>query len=371
VNPSDVQAGCGRPRLGNRPRVGVTLGEEGGIGPEVMTAALEEALVRGCDVLLCVGRGLGDWARDLLKVVRGADDKPQQAPARIDVAESTTGPAATGVEVGVATDGGRRRAFEALQLLVRAAQDGQIDAMVTGPVTKSIFDDVRPHPPGQTEYIAWQLGAKRFAMMLAGEPVLASETMLAAKVLRVVPVTTHVPLAAVPALLNSTLIVDCGVAVATDLQRFLGIRAPRIGVCGLNPHAGEGGRLGDEETRVIAPAVAQLRALGINSNGPLSADCVFGDALDGLWDVVLCMYHDQALAPLKTVCRRTAINFTCGLPVPRMSPDHGTAFEIAGRGEADDTSARLAMRRAVLIAKSATVNTVQRRSEGVRRAHEI
>lgn len=359
-----------RPRLGNRPRIGVTLGEEGGIGREVMIAALNEALELGCDVLLCVGQGLGDVVRgDVEAIARG------QQLARVEIAECSAGGSDVAEEgsgrgskqtvvqpldaYGSASPNGRRRAFEALELMVRSAREGEIDAMVTGPVTKRIFDGVHPRPPGQTEFVAWELQADRFAMMLAGPQ------------LRVVPVTTHVPLAQVAALLTTELIVDCGVAAASDLQRFFDIASPKIGVCGLNPHAGEGGLLGSEEASIIAPAIRQLQRLGVDAHGPLSADSAFGDALDGVWDVVLCMYHDQALGPLKTVCRRNAINFTCGLPVPRMSPDHGTAFEIAGKGVADQTSARLAVRLAATIAATIATNTDQTHTAGALHASEI
>jgi 4-hydroxythreonine-4-phosphate dehydrogenase len=211
--------------------------------------------------------------------------------------------------------------------------------MVTGPAPKGIFDHLAPRPPGQTEFIAERLGVERFAMMLAGPR------------LRVVPVTTHVPLRQVASLLSVQGIVDCSLAAAEALRDWLDLPSPRLAVCGLNPHAGEDGRVGDEEIRIIAPAVAQLRALGVLAEGPLVADTVFHRAMTGRFDAVICMYHDQALGPLKTVHFHDAVNLTCGLPVPRISPDHGTAYDIAGKGVADPTSMVHALTRAERMAQ--------------------
>ncbi|MBI5611382.1 MAG: 4-hydroxythreonine-4-phosphate dehydrogenase PdxA, partial [Deltaproteobacteria bacterium] len=217
----------------------------------------------------------------------------------------------------------------------------EIDAMVTGPVPKSIFDHLTPRPPGQTEFLANRLGAKRFAMMLAGPR------------LRVVPVTTHIGLKDVAAALSTQRIVDCALAAVDALTRWMELSAPRLAICALNPHAGEGGRLGDEEERIIVPAVEMLRDAGVHAEGPHVADTVFYRAMNGRFDAVLCMYHDQALGPLKTVHFHDAVNLTCGLPIPRLSPDHGTAYDIAGRGTADPTSMVQALARAERMASRA------------------
>jgi 4-hydroxythreonine-4-phosphate dehydrogenase len=156
--------------------------------------------------------------------------------------------------------------------------------------------------------------------------------------LRVVPVTTHIPLQKVPEVLTTQSIVDASLAAAETLRHWFGLATPRLAICGLNPHAGEDGRCGDQETRVIAPAVAQLQAAGIAATGPVVADTVFYQAMAGRYDAVICMYHDQALGPLKTVHFHDAVNLTCGLPVPRLSPDHGTAYDLAGSGTASPES---------------------------------
>ena len=319
-------------------RLGLTLGDPAGIGPEVMLEALSLTdAAKRAHIRLYTTAGLASWVDGLL------------ARARLPLAE---GPMAAGLELvvvdsaghpdtlpcpGEPSEAGRWQAFFAIDALADDALNGAIDVMVTGPVTKGIFDHLRPRPPGQTEFLAGRLQVSRFAMLLAGPK------------LRVVPVTTHVPLARVADLLTREAIVRVTTAVAADLRRWFGIAAPRLAVCGLNPHAGEGGRVGHEEALVIAPAVAALRAAGIDACGPLPADALFHQALVGRWDAVICMFHDQALGPLKTAHFGSAMNMTCGLPVPRLSPDHGTAFELAGRGVADPGSCVAALAQALHI----------------------
>ncbi len=267
-----------------------------------------------CDVWVFAAAELAAWTARTL------------AGRRVDVVAVGSAMAAPDPVPGQPGAEGLRQSFVALEAMATAAVAGQLHAMVTGPVPKGIFGHLQPRPPGQTEYLAARLGVRRFAMMLAGPR------------LRVVPVTTHVPLRAVPDLLTSDGIVDCGLATAHALQHWLGVTQPRLLVCGLNPHAGEGGTLGDEEARIIAPAIERLRAAGIDAKGPAVADTAFYFALQGDADAVLCMYHDQALGPLKTVHFADGFNLTCGLPVARVSPDHGTAYGLAGSGRADPSS---------------------------------
>ncbi len=318
------------------PRIGVTLGDAAGIGPEVMLQALVHTNLQARNrVAVYVAAELEPWLRTACDRFGLLDDEPgadgqsgvdgpglqlRTVPAEVPVVgESLPQPGRSTVE-------SRSQAFRALSELADRAIAGDLDVMVTGPVPKGIFDHLTPRPPGQTEFLAARMQAPRFAMMLAGPR------------LRVVPVTTHVALRDVAQLLTTDKIVNCGLAAADALVRWLGIAAPRLAVCGLNPHAGEGGRLGDEEARIIIPAVAELARLGIDVEGPLVADSVFYRAMTGRYDAVLCMYHDQALGPLKTVHFHDAYNLTCGLPVPRISADHGTAYDIAGKGIADPAS---------------------------------
>jgi 4-hydroxythreonine-4-phosphate dehydrogenase len=300
----------------------VVLGEAAGIGPEVILAALAELPGEVHAELFVAAPELDGVARRLAAL-------PAAARARI----ATRAVAAAGAPAtpGESTPASRAHAFAALAALADAAVAGRLDAMLTGPSPKAIFAALRPAPPGQTEYLAGRLGATRFAMMLAGPR------------LRVVPVTTHLPLREVAGALRVETIVAAAAAAAAELRAVWELAAPRVGVCGLNPHAGEGGRLGDEEGRVIAPAIAALRAEGVDARGPLAADTAFRDGFQGGLDVVVAMYHDQALGPLKTVHFADAVNFTCGLRVPRASPDHGTAYDIAGRGRADPASACAAL----------------------------
>ncbi|MSP90926.1 MAG: 4-hydroxythreonine-4-phosphate dehydrogenase PdxA [Myxococcales bacterium] len=323
-------------------RIGVTLGDAAGIGPEVLLQALGHThLHERARVQVYVAAALEAWLRAVCaRFGLPTGSVRPAAPGLHLIAVGERGPAPAPVpEAGHPTDASRAQAFAALDAMAAAARRGEIDAMVTGPVPKAIFDHLDPRPPGQTEYLAERLGAQRFAMMLAGPR------------LRVVPVTTHVPLRRVAELLTSDAIVAAGEAAADALVRWFAIAAPRLAVCGLNPHAGEGGRLGDEEATIIAPAVQRLRQLGIDARGPVVADAVFHQAMTGRYDAVLCMYHDQALGPLKTVHFHEAVNVTCGLPVPRLSPDHGTAYDIAGKGVADAGSMVQALVRAERMAQ--------------------
>jgi 4-hydroxythreonine-4-phosphate dehydrogenase len=329
------------------PRVGLTLGDPAGIGPEVaVQALLQTDLHRRADVQLFIAEELRPWVTAMCQRYGLLQGHPARAgvgltlvdvprlPELDDDLEQQVAP-----QPGHSTKLARTQAFRAVAAMADAARARQLHAMVTGPAPKGIFDHLAPRPPGQTEFIAERLGVERFAMMLAGPR------------LRVVPVTTHVPLRQVASLLSVQGIVDCSLAAAEALRDWLDLPSPRLAVCGLNPHAGEDGRVGDEEIRIIAPAVAQLRALGVLAEGPLVADTVFHRAMTGRFDAVICMYHDQALGPLKTVHFHDAVNLTCGLPVPRISPDHGTAYDIAGKGVADPTSMVHALTRAERMAQ--------------------
>ena len=325
-------------------RIGLTLGDPAGIGPELLGPALRST----------PGAAEARWTLYLPTSLE-AWWRTQAAAQQLTLAEvgdTDAAPGALFVQPVAVPFGPRQplpgqpdaqgsaEAFAALDAMATAATTGQLDAMVTGPVPKGIFDHLTPRPPGQTEFLAGRLGAERFAMMLAGPQ------------LRVVPVTTHIPLRQVADALSVEGIVSCGQAADHALRHWYGLPAPRLAVCGLNPHAGEGGRCGDEEARIIAPAIAALRAVGVDANGPVVADTVFAEAMDGRWDAVVCMYHDQALGPLKTVHFHDGINLTCGLPVPRVSPDHGTAYGIAGRGVARPDSTRAAMAHALRFARA-------------------
>jgi 4-hydroxythreonine-4-phosphate dehydrogenase len=231
---------------------------------------------------------------------------------------------------------GARNALDSLELAVGLARSGTAAALVTGPVSKAQLYAIGFVHPGQTEFVAERCGIapELFAMMLAGPT------------LKVVPVTAHVPLRDVPDLLTIERIVAKGRATARGLQRQFGIAAPRLAVAGLNPHAGEGGALGREEIETIAPAIERLREEGYDVSGPHPPDIMFQEHRRRGYDAALCMYHDQGLIPLKTLHFDEGINITLGLPIARTSPDHGTAFDIAGKGLADPGAMIAAIRTA-------------------------
>ena len=221
------------------------------------------------------------------------------------------------------------------------AQSGQASAVVTNPIAKSVLMAAGFPHPGHTEFLAALTGAPGRAVM-----------MLACPQLRVVPVTIHVSLrAALDALTTEAILAAARTTHAALIADF-GIAAPRLAIAGLNPHAGEAGRMGTEEITLIAPAIAQLRAEGIDATGPYPPDTLFTDAARPRYDAAICMYHDQALIPLKTLDMNGGVNVTLGLPIVRTSPDHGTAFDIAGRGLADPGSLIAALRMADAIARS-------------------
>ena len=287
------------------PVIGLTAGDPAGVGPELLAAAL-----RNCPkgvVLECIG-----------------NNSP--------------------LDPGKPSREGSLSALSALEEAARRAISGELAAVVTGPVSKKHLHEVGFNFPGQTEFFAARAGVEDFAMLLTGGP------------LTVALVTAHVPLREVAPLLTVSEIIRVGSLLA-DFLRRRGIATPRIAVAGLNPHAGEEGDLGDEEVRLIAPAIPQLTLAnpGVSFTGPFSPDTVFWRASHGEFDAVLCMYHDQGLIPLKLLGFHDGVNVTLGLPFVRTSPDHGTAYEIAGTGKARPDSFLSAIRLAAdLIAGAAS-----------------
>lgn len=228
--------------------------------------------------------------------------------------------------------------IRAIERGVDLVRSGVCSALVTNPIAKKVLIDAGFGFPGHTEFLGYLTGAPRAVMMLAIEG------------LRVVPVTVHEPLWRVPALLSEDLIVQTAQITGEALRRDFGIAAPRLAIAGLNPHAGEGGAMGTEEDSVIRPAIARLQAMGLAVTGPDPADTLFHAAARERYDAALCMYHDQALIPLKTIDFDRGVNVTLGLPVIRTSPDHGTAFDIAGKGVANPASLIAAIELAAALA---------------------
>jgi 4-hydroxythreonine-4-phosphate dehydrogenase len=236
--------------------------------------------------------------------------------------------------------------IESIRQAVALVAAGQAAGLVTNPIAKSVLYAAGFSHPGHTEYLA------ALAADALGQPV-RPVMMLWCETLAVVPVTIHIPLRDVPAALNAELIVETARIVDRDLRRLFGIARPRLALAGLNPHAGESGTIGHEEQDVIAPALAQLRAEGIDATGPWPADTMFHARARAGYDAALAMYHDQALVPIKTIAFDDGVNVTLGLPFIRTSPDHGTAFDIAARGIARPDSLLAAIRLASRLAVQA------------------
>jgi 4-hydroxythreonine-4-phosphate dehydrogenase len=281
-----------------RPRIGITLGDPAGIGPEIIDAALRSGRLRDAEFIV-----IGDRSA-------GVPAKPTRRSAQA--------------------------AADALEEAITKTRRDELDAVVTGPIHKARMYEIGFQFPGQTEFFAERCGVRNFAMCLTGGN------------LTVALVTTHIPLAQVAESLRTDEIVRVGLLLANFLRRrnLTGLTSQvRVAVAGLNPHAGESGALGREEIELIAPAVQEL-----GFSGPHSPDTVFHRAAAGEFDAVLCMYHDQGLIPLKLHAFDQGVNVTLGLPFPRTSPDHGTAFGIAGKGTARPDSMIAAINLAIELA---------------------
>jgi 4-hydroxythreonine-4-phosphate dehydrogenase len=323
----------------------LTLGEPAGIGPDIAIAAW----LRRNDLNLPAFYLLGDRdfvarrARLLglnldLADVSGAEAVSAFANALPVVA---TGRVAT-AQPGRPDETSAEAALASIRHAVAAVAAGQASAVVTNPIAKSILYRAGFRHPGHTEFLAELAGSGGHAP----QPVM----MLWSPALAVVPVTIHLPLRDAVTKLSRDLIVTTARIVVADLKARFGIAAPRLAVTGLNPHAGEDGTLGTEDQEIVAPAVEILRAEGIEVRGPLPADTLFHDAARKTYDCAICMYHDQALIPIKTIAFDDAVNVTLGLPFIRTSPDHGTAFDIAGTGRANPASLIAALRLAARLA---------------------
>ena len=302
----------------------VAMGDPAGIGPEIVAKAWQARQVHQLDPFFAVGNR---------KAIEAVWDGPVRAISEPQEARAIFGEALPLLPVGDSHDvipgtpdiAGARSALQSLELAVGLARSGAAGALVTGPVSKARLYDIGFTHPGQTEFVAERCGVSKDNAVM----------MLAGPTLRVVPITTHIPLARVSDTLSIELVVRKGHATARGLQRNFGIEKPRLAFAGFNPHAGEGGAIGREEIDILEPAVAQLRSDGIDAAGPFAADTMFHPRARGTFDAALCPYHDQALIPIKTLHFDEGVNITLGLPIVRTSPDHGTAFGIAGSDEAE------------------------------------
>jgi 4-hydroxythreonine-4-phosphate dehydrogenase len=325
---------------GTRKPLVLTLGEPAGIGPDITIEAWLQRRALRLPPFMVMGDGgvLVRRAAALGREIRVTSIAPSDAATAFDDALPCVrnAPAVIGTP-GSINPSDTPAVIDSIRRSVELVRAGEASAVVTNPIHKRALSDAGFPFPGHTEFLA-ELGKELYGLPAA--PVM----MLVGADLRVVPVTVHIPLAAVPRALTTALIVQTGETVARELKSRFGIDRPRIAVAGLNPHAGEDGTLGHEDEAIVRPAVEALRGAGIDATGPVSADTLFRAEARKSYDAVLCMYHDQALIPLKTLAFDEGVNVTLGLPFVRTSPDHGTALPLAGTGRARMTSLIAALR---------------------------
>ncbi len=305
------------------PTVGITMGDPAGIGPEVIVKALASGQLDD----LCHPVIIGSTA----VLHRAGGEKLSIVDCtRVDLRK---------IRPGQVSPAAGQAAAESLMAATKMALDGKLDAVVTAPICKQALHLAGHRYPGQTEFLANLTGTKRFAMMLVTGN------------LRVVLVTTHLPLSRVSEAITTTLVRSTIRLAHSALRELFDIRQPRVAVCALNPHAGDGGVFGNEDQKRIAPAIRETSRQGILVQGPFPADTLFAPSTSSEFDVVVAMYHDQGLIPIKMGGFGSAVNITLGLPIIRTSPDHGTAFEIAGKGRANPGSMIKAIQMAVRMAR--------------------
>jgi 4-hydroxythreonine-4-phosphate dehydrogenase len=323
------------PTTFNLPRIGLTLGDPAGIGPEVAVRALLDDDTRKSAQFAVFGPPAVRWVQLGGRVpsfisrehIAGKWDGHFSGVELI-----TTADVPTDLPIGAPSKAGGEASIQYILAAIEAVKRGWIDAIVTAPISKEAVRMAGYRWPGHTELLAEKLGAPDVAMMFAGGPF------------RVVLVTIHMALTEAIRAVTTDRIVRIGRLGDAALKRWFGIAVPRLGVCGLNPHAGEAGQFGHEEREIIEPALAQLSQEGIAAFGPLPPDTAFFQAARGKFDLIVAMYHDQGLIPIKTVAFEDSVNITLGLPTIRTSVDHGTAYDIAGRGLASPRSMMAAIR---------------------------
>ncbi|MFH1684599.1 MAG: 4-hydroxythreonine-4-phosphate dehydrogenase PdxA [Candidatus Margulisiibacteriota bacterium] len=327
-----------------KPVIGITMGDPAGIGPEICAKALTSSEIQV--IANCVVIGDRKAIRQGLKVAKIANveinpiKKMSEAKflrGTIDVLDLKN--VSPRLKIGQVSKAAGKAAVEYIEKAARLAMDGKIDAMVTAPINKEAMHKAGYKFQGHTELLAARTKAKKYAMMFVSDT------------LWIMLVTTHVPLKDVSKNLDKKKIVDT-IKLAHETLYKLREKKPKIGVAGLNPHAGEAGIFGDEEIKIIKPAVDEARKLGINVKGPISPDAIFYLANIGMFDIVVAMYHDQGLIPLKLLSFNKSVNVTVGLPIIRTSVDHGTGFDIAGKGWANPQSLLEAIKVATHFAKT-------------------
>ncbi len=315
-------------------RVGISIGDINGIGPEVVLKALSDnRILQDCAVIVYASARTLSFHKKTIEEVeiqyQSIKDASQFDPKKINVINCWEED--VNIELGQKTETGGKYAFLSLEAATADLAANKIDVLVTAPISKETIQKAGFKFPGHTEYLADMSGVDEALMMMVSDN------------LRVALVTTHISLKEVPSVITKEKIVSKINALNASLKKDFKIVAPRIAVLGLNPHAGEKGSLGSEESEIINPAIQQAKADGLIVNGPFPADGFFGSSAIGQYDAILAMYHDQGLTPFKALAFESGVNFTAGLPIVRTSPDHGTAFDIAGTNKASEQSMRNAI----------------------------
>jgi 4-hydroxythreonine-4-phosphate dehydrogenase len=310
-----------------KPTIALTLGDPAGVGPEIVARICHDEEVRAACHLLVIGRSM------LLRAGSLACNLPEPEVEMIEAGQGAE------IKPGFPSAASGRQAGSFIEKACELCLSGRAQAMVTAPISKEALQKGGYSDTGHTTMLARLTGVERPVMMLAGSH------------LKVIPVTVHVAIKDVPGLLSKEVIIETAQVAMADITKYFSIDNPRLAVAALNPHAGEEGLFGDEESRIIAPAVQYLKEQGINADGPFPPDTVFFRASQGEFDFVLCMYHDQGLIPMKLLNFYDGVNVTLGLPLIRTSVDHGTAYDIAGQGKARSDSMKSAVMLAAEMAK--------------------
>ncbi|EFK11891.1 4-hydroxythreonine-4-phosphate dehydrogenase [delta proteobacterium NaphS2] len=338
------------------PYIGITMGDPAGVGPEIIVMALSDPTIyESCrPVVFGDGTVLGDTVlrlaekgsikREISINVVSAPGEAKGRPGMVDLL-SLSDLDGEGMAPGRPVAAGGRAMVEYILEAVKMALRNEIQGMVTGPISKVLMHEAGYKYDGHTQLIAHETDTKDYVMMLAGTK------------LRVVLVTIHCALGAVPELLDQESVYKTILIAAKALEKDLGLERPRLAVAALNPHAGEEGLFGTEEREIITPAISRAKADGIDVKGPFPADTLFHQAAAGRFEAVVAMYHDQGLIPLKLLHFSDAVNVTLGLPIIRTSVDHGTAYDIAGTGQADPSSLKAAILMATRMAKNRSALT--------------
>lgn len=309
-------------------KLAITMGDPGGVGPEIIVRAVTSTEVRGC----CTPVVIGDHIvmEEALRLVNASlklriIETPEESSPAPNVIELVDLRLLTDFEKGKATSEGGKACAGYIRKAVELGLAKKVEGLVTAPISKEALKMAGMKWPGHTEMLAELTHTDNFAMMLTGGP------------LRVILVTIHTSLRSVPDKISKDSVLKT-IRLAKKACDMLGIQGPRIAVAGMNPHAGEAGIFGDEEAKEIAPAIEEAKREGIPASGPFPPDTVFHKAYGEEFDIVVCMYHDQGLIPLKMIAFETGVNMTVGMPIIRTSPDHGTAYDIAWKGRANPSS---------------------------------